>query len=184
MRKLIVLGIVFLVMLIPAHLFASSCESVQEGAEYYINFTAGGVEHSCTFGATDINTGDPFAAVQPDDTTFIMGISEQVAYSENPTGDYVYIEGYINAISEGTYAYLNEDFNLYIDIIDGGVTYLYGVDSGTLTISTFGEVGEAVEGSFEVHVLRFIIANFTPLLENEYDITGSFRLKRVEYIYD
>ena len=187
MKKLIVLGFVLLLILVPASLFASSCESA--GAEYYINFTVHGVEvddveYSCVFGATDIDTGDPYAAVQPEDATYLMGITEQVTFNEIPTGDYACVKCYLRAISEGTYTRSEGEFGLTIDIIDGGEPNNYGTTSGTIIITSFGEVGETVEGSFDLHVQSFGIINFIPLLEYEYDVTGSFRVKRIEYLYD
>ena len=63
MKKLIILCFVPLVVLIPAFLFAASCDS--EGEDYYITFTMGGAEYTITFGYSDVDTGEPFAAVQP-----------------------------------------------------------------------------------------------------------------------
>jgi len=62
MKKLIVLCFVLLVMLIPALLFASSCDSA--GDEYYIRFTMDGQEYILTFGYSDGSTDAPVVALQ------------------------------------------------------------------------------------------------------------------------
>ena len=68
MKKLIVLCFALLVILIPAFLFASSCESGGEGEDFYIRFTMDGQEYILTFGYSDGSTDAPVATLQIVDT--------------------------------------------------------------------------------------------------------------------
>ena len=198
MKRLIVLCVALIVILIPAFLFAASCDS--EGADYYITFTMGGVEYNLSFGYSDVDTGEPFVAVQlgEPDWIYFAGRSVDSTEAETPTGDYICVESFLYPYTQGVYtgtytlgidgvpdSYIGDGY-LYIDVVEEGEPYFYYSTSGTVTITSFGEVGEAVEGNFNVHIsipLDFIIGSFAgPLLEIEYNIEGTFRLKRVEYI--
>jgi hypothetical protein len=197
MKKVIVLCFALLVYLIPAFLFASSCDSAE--AEYYINFTLEGQEYSLTLGYTDVDTGDPMVVVWPSIANgeaiefFATDVETDYVHSGEDPSNVIDIEGFLYPYTEGEYIGkyalapngVEEivgwgNFHLYI--IENDIYYHY-VASGYLTITAFGAVGEAVEGSFDV-IVNIVIdlmeaGGFGPLFgEDSYDITGSFRLKR------
>ena len=198
MKKVIVLCFALLVCLIPAYLFASSCDSA--GAEYYINFTLEGQEYSLTLGYTDVDTGDPMMVVWPSIANgeaiefFATDVETDYLFTEKDPSDVIGIEGFLYPYTEGEYigkyhlapngSVENVGWgNFHLYIIENDIYYYYGVDPGYLTITAFGAVGEAVEGTFDVTVNIVIDSMETgdsgPLFgEDSYDITGSFRLKR------
>jgi hypothetical protein len=90
-------------------------------------------------------------------------------------GDYIFIANngaggnVLNSIAVG-YGYLS------INIWDGLDGYQYRATEGTVTITSFGDVGGAVEGTFDVtFTLMVPLALGDPTLA----ITGDFRLLRV-----
>lgn len=201
MKKVIVLCFALLVCLIPAFLFASSCDSA--GAEYYINFTLEGQEYSLTIGYTDVDTGDPMVVVWPSIANgeaiefFATDVETDYLSSGEDPSNVIDIEGFLHPYTAGEYIGKYQfspngvvevvgGGNFYINIIENDIYYYYRVASGYLTITAFGAVGEAVEGTFDVVVIRVIdlmeAGGSGPLFgEDSYDITGSFRLKRAAW---
>jgi len=201
MKKVIVLCFVLLVCLMPAFLFASSCDSA--GAEYYINFTLEGQEYSLTLGYTDVDTGDPMVVLWPSIANgeaigfFATDIETDYSMTGEDPSNVIDIEGSLYPFTVGEYIGKYEFApngvietvgwgNFEINIIENDVYYYYRVASGYLTTTAFGAVGEAVEGTFDITVIRVIdlmeTGDSRPLFgEDSYDITGSFRLKRVAW---
>ena len=70
---------------------------------------------------------------------------------------------------------INSYGELSLFISENSVLYLYESSSGTISISVFGEEGEAVEGTFDITL------GIAPLDlgDSSLTITGEFRLKRV-----
>jgi len=177
MKKLLVLCFVLGVIFVPAFLFASSCDS--EGAEYYINFTLEGIEYSLTFGVTDIET-DPFAAAQSGGSfTFMSGVNVETTSFEEPSGDYARVEAIFNGATTGIFTTASEDFEVDIWIVEGGIYYYYFATAGILQVTTYGEVGGAVEGTFNLTLTGGIVP--AALGDSPLTTTGSFRVKRIEY---
>ena len=179
MKKLLVLCFILGVFFVPAFLFASSCDSEGEGAEYYINFTLEGVEYSCTFGFTGVET-DPFAADQSGGSwTFMAGVNGETTPFGEPSGDYAWVEVYFDGSTIGTFTIAEEDFDFYIWIAVGGNYYYYYTSAGTLQVTAYGEVGGAVEGTFNLTLEGGIEP--AALGDSPLTITGSFRVKRIEF---
>ena len=182
MKKVIMLCVAVLVLLLPAYLFASSCESAN-GEEYYINFTLDGVEYSCTFGFTDVGNGNPWAAVQPGGWTFAAGTNVEVSTDDDIPDNWVYIEVWVYGATVGTYSYPDELVDLFIEIYIEGVYSEYEANSGSLEITTFGEVGSAVEGRFNVGLdLVFFEGGAFPL-GTAHSVEGTFRVERIEWTF-
>ena len=191
MKKIIVLCFTLLVIFTPAFLFASSCESGGESADYYISFTMDGQKYILTFGYSDGSTNAPVVALQHindtqdiiliygsnweegEDTSGILvdflGSLLPYVKGEN-IGDYT-LEGIngLNSIYVG-YGYLS------LELFDMPDLYIYRASGGTLTITSFGDVGGTVEGTFDI-----IFTYMPPLALGDptLAITGDFRLLRV-----
>lgn len=177
MKKLLVLCFVLGVFFVPTFLFASKCDS--EGAEYYINFTLEGVEYSCTFGFTGVET-DPFAAAQSGGIyTFMAGVTGETTLFGEPSGDYAWVEVYFEGSTTGTFTTAGEDFEVEIWIAEGGNYYYYYESAGTLQVTAYGEVGGVVEGTFDLTLEGGIEP--AALGDSPLTITGSFRVKRIEF---
>jgi hypothetical protein len=118
MTKILVLCFVLGVFFVPAFLLAASCDS--EGAEYYITFTLEGVEYSCTFGYTDVET-NPFATDQSGGSwTFMAGVNSETTVFEEPSGDYAWVEVYFDGSTIGTFTAPGEDYDVDIWIAASG----------------------------------------------------------------
>jgi hypothetical protein len=189
MKKLIVLCFVLLVMVIPAFLFASSCDSA--GDEYYIKFTMNGQEYILTLGYTDESTDAPVVALQQiSDTQYVILIYgsnwEEGGDTSGILVDFLssflpYVQGeYLGDYTLEEINGLNSIYigygNLSLEIFDTPDLYIYRATAGTLTITSFGDVGGAVEGTFDV-----TITYMPPLALGDptMAITGDFRLLRV-----
>lgn len=182
MKKVIMLYVAGLVLLLPAYLFASSCESAV-GAEYYINFTLDGVEYSCTFGFTDVGNGNPWTAVLPGGWTFAAGTNVEVSTDDDIPDDWVYIEVWVYGTTVGTYSYPAEELALFIEIDTEGVYSEYEANSGSLQITAFGDVGGAVEGRFNVGLdLVYFKGGVVPL-GTAHSVEGTFHVERIEWTF-
>jgi len=195
MKKLIFLFIVLLVIFIPAFLFASSCNS--GGAEYYIKFTTDGQEYLLTYGyPLDISKDAPMLIVWVGsvDDIQIYGTNWQEGI-ETPE-ILIDFEGWLHADINGEYLgeYTLEDNGIvgnyagygefHINILDAPYEYAYYSAGGTVTITSFGDVDGAVEGTFEI---TFDLYVPTALGDSTLDITGDFRLHRIsedDFPYD
>lgn len=191
MKKLIVLCFALLVILIPAFLFASSCESGGEGEDFYIRFTMDGQEYILTFGYSDGSTDAPVATLQIVDTQdriYLFGSNwEEDGDTSGILVDFwgslvPYIQGeYLGDYTLAVINGLNSIFvgygNLSIEIFDIPDFYQYRATGGTVTITSFGDVGGAVEGTFDVTF--GIDLGPVALGDPTLTITGDFRLLRV-----
>jgi hypothetical protein len=189
MKKLIVLCFVLLVILIPAFLFASSCESGGGGEDFYIRFTMDEQEYILTFGYSDGSTVAPVVVLQhisdTQDGIFLYGSNwEEGGETSGILVDFLgslfpYIKGeylgdYTLVVINGLNSILVGDGYLSIEILDIPDFYIYSATGGTVTITSFGDVGGAVEGTFDV-TFTLPAALGDPTLA----ITGDFRLLRV-----
>ena len=183
MKKLVLVCVILAMILLPAFLVSAGCESA--GAAYYSTFSLnGGDEITCSLGYTDIDSDGPFAAVQSGTWTFFSGSSVSKAFEEPASGDHICVDGMVYGVVAKEYLYSNFDFNITIYITQDGVDYIYIADGGSITITSFGAAGEAVEGTFTLHVYNALAngLSMTPQqLEDAYDVEGSFRVQRIEY---
>ena len=197
MKKLIVLCFVLLVILIPAFLFASSCESGGEGEDFYIRFTMDEQEYLLTFGYSDDSTDAPVVALgHINDTQDVIDLfGTNWEEGGDTSGILVDFYGSLLPYVQGEYLgdytltgnngvgvnVLNSIYvgygHLYINIWDDPDSYQYSTTGGTVTITSFGDVGGAVEGTFDVTFGIYLgpVALGDPTLT----ITGDFRLLRV-----
>jgi hypothetical protein len=175
MRRVLMLFVVMLALCAPGYVFAGGCDSA---GEFYITFTFKGVEYTCELGLNGIN-GYAFAAVQPGGYTYFAGTNVEKSIDEIPAGDFVYVEGMVYAAEVGSYDYM--DFSVYIEISFEGNYLEYMSYSGTLNITAFGEVGEAVEGDFDIGVAENIAEGLVTPLNVFIPVEGTFRVQRIEY---
>jgi hypothetical protein len=191
MKKLIVVAVALLFLIVPAFVFASSCDS---GSDYYIKVAFEGEEYTLGFGHPDSGSDVPYGAlviyvpqvtslaIAPEYITFFGEIADENAL-EDPVSFYIEVEADLFPPILGTYTgnfdlYLSEDGWIRIFIIQDGTPYYYYSISGTVNISSFGDVGEAIEGTFDVTLneggdLIFTIGDPSLYVE------GSFRVKRI-----
>jgi hypothetical protein len=191
MKKYIFFSFILLVILIPAFLFAASCDSGGEGEDFYIRFTMDGQEYILTFGYSDGSTDAPVAALQhisdTQDGIFLYGSNWEE--SGDTSGILVsflgsllpyikgeYIGDYTLAVINGFNSIYVGDGYLSINIWDGLDGYQYRATGGTVTFTSFGDVGGAVEGTFDV---TFTIMLPAALGDSPLTVTGGFRLLRV-----
>jgi hypothetical protein len=179
MKRVIMLCFALVVLIVPSLLFASSCESTE--AEYYINFTLNGVQYSCGRGFTDVGNGNPFAAVQPGDWTFGAGTNVESSFYADPDGDFVYVQVHVTGTTVGTYSYSGEEVDIFIQIYTGGLYFEYTANSGSLEITTFGDVGSAVEGSFNLGLDLIPLSEGVVPLGTAYSVEGTFRVERINF---
>lgn len=175
----IMLCFMVLVFPVPVYLFASSCESATE-AEYYINFTLDDMEYSCIYGFTDVGNRNPFVAVHPENWTFGAGQNVETLFGIEPAGDYVYVEVYVDGTTIGQYFYPG-DLNVIIKVTVEGVYSEYHANSGSLEFITYGEIGSAVEGSFNVGLDLVPTGGGVVPLGTAHTVEGTFRVERIEY---
>ena len=193
MKKLIVLCFALLVIFVPAFLFASSCESGGEGEDFYIRFTMDEQEYILTFGYSDGNTAAPVVALlhisDTQDDILIYGSNwEEGGETSDIRVDFwgplfPYIKGeyqgdYTLAVVNGFNSIYVGYGYLTIDIWDDLDWYRYNSTGGTVTITSFGDVGGAVEGTFDVTFMGGIVEP-AALGDSPLDVTGDFRLLRV-----
>lgn len=189
MKKLIIICFAAIMFFVPAIVFATRCDS--EGEDFYVKFTLEGEEYILTFGFTDIGTGEPyvvlFAGITNGDMISFFGSSVESDSSvvREDLDDVVDVRARLYPHTQGVY---EDDYDtatntitsygeLRIYISENSEVYLYSSTSGTITISVFGEEGEAVEGTFNV-----TFAGGLPpaeLGDSPITVTGEFRLKRV-----
>ena len=185
MKRFIVLCFSVVLFLMPAYLFAASCDSAGEG--YYITFSFDGEEYTLSYGYTDIETGEPFGALLIGDVDEIlfMGTSRQFESTEEPTDNVIYVIAYLHPFEEGVYI---DDYDASRNSIQsfGEITifvgedsnlYEYSSSSGTISVTSFGDVGETIEGTFDLIFEGGLMP--TAFGDSPEDVQGSFRVKRI-----
>ena len=185
MKRLIVLCFTVVLFLMPAYLFAASCDSAGEG--YYITFTFDGEEYTLSYGYTDIESGEPFGALLTGDIDEIlfMGTSREFESIEEPTDNVIYVIAYLHPFEEGVYV---DDYDasansiqsfgeITISVGENSNLYEYSSNSGTITVTSFGDVGEPIEGTFDLTFVGGLIP--TAFGDSPEDVQGSFRVKRI-----
>ena len=165
--------------------FAGSCTKSDGLPPYYIKFNFDGNEVVFDLGMTGIES-DPFASVTEVDgfntmffatplTTDVPGLPDnyiliRIYDVENPS-QIVYPRTY-------TYIPIGGD-PLYIEYEDSGSGYSYNLDSGSLTVTSFGEVGEAISGTFSATLFK-LIPSVAKAPAPTIEVTdGEFKVKRV-----
>jgi len=167
MKKVILICFIVVGLFVPAFLFASSCDS--EGEGYFIKFTLEGQEYNLTYGFTDIGTGEPYIVLLPgagdEDGDLIRFFGSSVESDSSVVREdldnVVDVRARLYPHTQGVY---EDDYDtttntiqsygaLVLLIIENSELYRYessAGSSGTITISVFGEEGEAVEGTFDI----------------------------------
>ena len=191
MKRLIIPLFALFVLWVPAFIFASSCDS--EGADYYIKFTMDGQEYILTLGFTDVGTGDPYVVLYPGITNgdliifFGSNVESDSAVVREDLDNVIDMRARLYPHTMGVY---EDDYNaatntinsygeLDIYISENSDVYLYSSTSGIITISVFGAVGEAVEGTFDITFEGGIAP--ADIGDSPLTATGEFRLKRVPW---
>jgi hypothetical protein len=192
MKNLLVLCFVLTMLLVPAVIFAASCDSDGD-PEYFIKFTFEGQEYTGTFGHPDDAESVPVATVTegfvieqiPDVEIieFFGGSTE----SGDPMEQSFAVEVYGNIVIETPGVYVGEydetDGFAVIWIWDGSSEYVYYPDEVTLTITSFGEIGGVIEGTFSGTFDDIMggPVGLEPaaLGDDNQSVSGSFRVKRV-----
>ena len=192
MKKVIIICYILLGVFVPAFLFASSCDS--EGDGYFIRFTLEGQEYNLTYGYTDVGTGEPYVVLLPGEGDeggdlirfFGSSVESDSSVVREDLDNIVDVRARLYPHTQGVYedVYDMVTYSVYshgalvLQIIENSELYRYesaAGSSGTITISVFGEEGEAVEGTFDITLGLGPTALGDPSLA----ITGEFRLKRV-----
>jgi hypothetical protein len=167
--------------------FAGSCTTSDGLPPYYIKFNFDGNEVVFDLGMTGIEN-DPFASVTEGDgystlffatplTTDVPGIPDNYILIRIYDGEDPSLITYPR-----TYAYLPSiDDSLEIEYRDSGSGYYYTLDSGSLTVTSFGEVGEAISGTFSATLSYPLIQQGVKVAAPTIQITeGEFKVKRVD----
>jgi hypothetical protein len=75
---------------------------------------------------------------------------------------------------------LPDIFPIWIWIFDGESYYYYMASSGSITIDSFGEIGEAIEGTFDAtFILSGDLVVPVGIGDDNQTVSGSFRVKRI-----
>jgi hypothetical protein len=164
---------VFLLVIMIGFLFfyAGSCS---KGYEYYVKFKANGEEVIFGLGFTDVEE-NAFANVIYESETLFVATPEAVDKSTPPNASIMIL---IGGAGPGTYEY-GSDSQLTIYYVDSG--FMYSLLTGSVTVTSFGEVGGAIEGTFEATANKIVLSGIK-LQPPEPDVTiteGSFRVKRI-----
>ena len=190
MKKLLLLCFAFALLLVPAFTFAASCDSTED--EYFIKFTFEGEEYTCSFGHPDSEVDVPYAAVTtslpiaalngPLEFIQFFGATWNPTSSEDPSF-LIQVGGRLYVFTAGEYTgeyALPELGTVWIWIMDGEAFYYYMASEGSITIDSFGEIGEAIEGSFNATFTLsgdFVVP--AGIGDDNQTVTGTFRVKRV-----
>jgi hypothetical protein len=168
--------------------FAGSCSTSDGLPPYYIKFNFDGNEVVFDLGMTGIENV-PFASV----TDMGDGIFYTLFFATPLSTDVPGIpETYIKILIQGgdpsqiiyprTYTYPpGADDSLEIEYQDEASGYSYNLDSGSLTVTSFGEVGEAITGTFSAALSYMFIPQGVKAAAPTVQVTeGEFKVKRVD----
>jgi hypothetical protein len=176
MKRFFMMILVAALLCTPTILMAASCDSGEAG--YFVAFTFEGTAYRVSLGFSDVDEGEAFATVDTSETpgTIIMGTDGIFATDvSGPPMDSVYAVLVVVGTSAGTYEYSSKNASALVGI--NGGTYM--ADSGTIVVTSFGAVGEAVEGTFNMDLAAYTIEGDDYQTLAGMPITGSFRVKRV-----
>jgi hypothetical protein len=194
MKNVLIICIAAVVFFVPAFVLASSCGSEGddgfEGEGYFIKFKEGEQEYNLTYGFSDVESGEPFAIVIPGGSAAVL----IMVFASSVESDSTVVREELDDVIDVTarlYPHTGEfedDYDaatnsvnsfceLDIYISENSNEYLYGSTSGTVTITSFGAEGEAVEGTFSIT----FEGGMEPaaLGDPTLDVTGEFRLKHL-----
>jgi hypothetical protein len=160
----------------PAILMAASCDSGESG--YFITVTFQGETSTVRLGYTDVGDGDAFASAMSEGETnmlIMFGTNEEVASTSwglSTTATWVLLA--VEGTSTGAYLYSAEAMQAYIGV--GGD--IYRADSGSVVITSSGDVGGDIEGTFTIDTESFSPESGGYHAFAGMPATGSFRVKR------
>jgi len=169
--------------------FAGSCTTSDGLPPYYIKFNFDGNEVVFDLGMTGIEGGkDPFASVTEVDGFNTMFFATPLTTDVPGLPDnYILIRIYdgedpSQIVYPRTYTYIPIDGDsLYIEYEDSGSGYSYNLESGSLTVTSFGVVGEAITGTFSATLSYILIPQGVKVTAPTIQITeGEFKVKRVD----
>ena len=199
MKKVVMVCFVVLVILVPVFLFIVGCFSEDmctkptEPDYHYIRFTLDGPEMDAeeiiilNFGRPDVDAENPMVTLSPDEDS--MNYSGTYCFHTSTPPDVMFeMYGWLypNTPGEyiGTYGGLDTPvgyFSTWPWITENGEVYMYHTVDGTIEITSFGDVGGDVVGTFD---LTYESDNIpAPSYGSPLPITGDFRLLRVSDTY-
>ena len=94
----------------------------------------------------------------------------------------IYVIAYLHPFEQGVYiddydASANSIQEITISVGEDSNLYEYTSSSGTITVTSFGDVGEAIEGTFDLTFVGGLMP--TAFGGSPEDVIGSFRVKRI-----
>jgi hypothetical protein len=190
MKKFIIVSAVLLFLIVPSFMFGASCDS---DPDYYIKVAFEGEEYTLTFGHPDSSVHVPYGALvinEPliapqapiSDIIVFFGESEDEATLQNPVSFYIEVSASLYSPTAGVYTgdyLLNDNGNVRVFIIQEDTPYSYFSQSGTVNISAFGDVGSAIEGTFDATFIQGGDFAAFGIGDPTLSISGSFRVKRI-----
>jgi hypothetical protein len=169
---------VFLLTIVSGFFFfcAGSCSN---GLDYYVKFTANGEEVVFGLGLTDVEE-NAFANVVNSDgsNTVFVATPATVDSGMTPSSSIV-----IDILGTETRTYTSNSGELSIYFMDSGMPY--HLISGTVNVTSFGEVGSTIEGRFEATLYKYdaganSLKEVKSALPVDITITdGLFKVKRI-----
>jgi Family of unknown function (DUF6252) len=166
---------VFLLFIVSGFFFfyAGSCNN---GLDYYVKFKANGEEVIFGLGFTDVEP-NAFANIIYGSSTMFVATPDTVDKGTTPSSIIVIT---IGGTGPGTYTY-GADSQLVISFRDSGVPYILATGStGSVKVTSFGEVGGTIEGTFEATAYLVSAQGIKMAAPPDLIITeGSFRVKRI-----
>ena len=192
MKKSIVLCFVLLVILVPAFLFTCGgngkvmCTKPTGPDYYYIRFDLDGEDIILNYGSPDFDKYNPWVAISPSEDLICFG-GRYCYYSIEPDLLF-FLGGWLHPSTPGEYIGEYGDgsatpiggYNIQLIIRESGVRYDYISDvSGTLTITTIGDVGGDVEGAFDITFESYETSTPAPSYGSPLTAVGTFRLLRL-----
>jgi hypothetical protein len=176
MKLICVICMAVALLCTPAFLMAASCDSE---AGYYVTFTFEDENYSVSVGFSDVDTGEAFATVNDTEGvgTFIFGTN--VASSSttwNLPTDSIWVLLLVENNAAGNYQFGADSIQAYL----GMYGQLYSAFAGNIVITSFGEIGETIEGTFSLRLDNYSVegSGFHSLADLPF--VGYFRVKRVE----
>ena len=165
MRKTFVYASLLVAVVGFLFFFAGSCTKSDGLPPYYIKFNLDGNEVVFDLGMNGIEK-DPFASVSNNVgggtfTTLFFATPETIDFPGIP-GNYILIQIYGGDPSQIPYPLTytfpsGENVSLKIVYQYEAFGFQYSLESGSLTVTSFGEVGEAISGTFSASLFYYTI---------------------------
>lgn len=159
-------------------LFGCGSGGAGDDEDYYVSFTAGGTDYVLTKGYTDDNafTDSPVGCKRSSGDEIYISASGEDVSDMGTQGPYLGIR--IGALTPGTYqADGDPDEGSFGLTLDGTTSYFEVSNDGvfSLTLESFGDVGDAIKGTFSGTIKENGSSSGTPLTISN----GYFYVKRL-----